>query len=176
VEPVALADLRQFLRLSGTGEDVLLTGLLRAACETLETLTGLVLIKQHLRLYVDHWPSDALVRIDRYPVQSVVSVTAYEPDGVPVILPTVEMHLQTATRPARLNLQSPSQGLGGLEIDFIAGFGETAMDVPDALKHALMTLVAHWYEFRGVYAPSDHPASLTPAFERAVNLWRRVSL
>ncbi|MBR7518425.1 phage head-tail connector protein, partial [Mycobacterium tuberculosis] len=39
VEPVALADLRQFLRLSGTGEDALLSGLLKAARETLETLT-----------------------------------------------------------------------------------------------------------------------------------------
>ncbi|MDA4633239.1 phage head-tail connector protein, partial [Escherichia coli] len=76
VEPVALADLRQFLRLSGTGEDALLSGLLKAARETLETLTGLVLIKQQLRFYTDRWPNDGLIRIDRYPVQSVVSVTA----------------------------------------------------------------------------------------------------
>lgn len=176
VEPVALADLRQFLRLSGTGDDALLTGLLKAARETLETLTGLVLIKQHLRLYTNRWPNDALVRIDRYPVQSVVCVTAYAPDGVPIILPTVEMHLETAVRPARLHLQSQADELGGLEIDFIAGFGETGVDVPDAIKHALMTLVAHWYECRGTYGPADHPASLTPAFERVVNLWRRVSL
>ncbi|MFJ7353486.1 hypothetical protein ACIQWS_04895 [Phyllobacterium sp. NPDC097923] len=176
VEPVALADLRQFLRLSGTGEDALLSGLLKAARETLETLTGLVLIKQQLRFYIDRWPNDGLIRIDRYPVQSVAAVTAYEPDGVPVVLPTVAMHLEAASRPARLHLQSPAHGLGGLEIDVIAGFGETGVDVPDALKHALMTLVAHWYEFRGTYSPADHPASLTPAFERVVNLWRRVSL
>jgi len=176
VEPVALADLRQFLRLSGTGEDALLSGLLKAARETLETLTGLVLIKQQLRFYIDRWPNDGLIRIDRYPVQSVAAVTAYEPDGVPVVLPAAAMHLEVATRPARLHLQSPAHGLGGLEIDVIAGFGETGVDVPDALKHALMTLVAHWYEFRGTHGPAEHPASLTPAFERVVNLWRRVSL
>lgn len=176
VEPVALADLRQFLRLNGTGEDALLSGLLRAARETLEAQTGLVLIKQSLRLYVDRWPGDGLVRIDHYPVQSVVSVTAYEPDGVPVILSSAEMHLEASSRPARLHLNHQDVGLAGLEVDFIAGFGETGMDVPDALKHALMTLVAHWYEFRGVYGPADHPASLTPAFERVVNLWRRISL
>ncbi|UGX84731.1 head-tail connector protein [Phyllobacterium meliloti] len=176
VEPVALADLRQFLRLSGTGEDMLLSGLLKAARETLEAQTGLALIKQTQRLYVDQWPKDDLVKIDRHPVRSIVCVTAYEPDGVPVILPIAQMHLETATRPARLHMHHEADGLGGLEIDFIAGFGETGLDVPDALKHALMTLVAHWYEFRGAVGPADHPVSLTPAFERAISLWRRISL
>ncbi|QND52396.1 hypothetical protein HB779_11120 [Phyllobacterium sp. 628] len=178
VEPVALAELRQFLRLQGENDDALVSGLLKAARETLEAQTGLALIRQSLRLYIDRWPTDGRIRIARYPVQSVICITAYQRDGTPINIPKSDIWIDAASRPACLHLSELGREskLAGIEIDFVAGFGETGADVPDALKHALMTLVAHWYEFRGVYGPADHPVSLTPAFDRAVALWRRVPL
>ncbi|TXR49866.1 head-tail connector protein [Phyllobacterium endophyticum] len=179
VEPVTLAEVRQFLRLDNDSEDVLLGGLIKAARETLEMQTGLALISQEWRLYPDSWPKNGIVRIAKYPVRSVVAVTAYIEDGTPVPIAGDDLHLSGYARPARLYLAArsrPARPLGGLEIDFVAGFGETGAGVPDALRHAISTLVAHWYEFRGVYGSAQQPVSYPPAFERAVGLWRRVSL
>ncbi len=177
LEPVTLADMRQFLRLDSDREDSLLTGLIKAARETLEQQAGLALINQTWRLYADHWPRHGLITICKYPVRSIVSATAYAEDGTPVVVAAQDVRLDEAARPARLYLAAQSTNpLSGLEVDFVAGFGETGTDVPDALRHAIMTLVAHWYEFRGVYVAAQQPVSYPPAFERMIGLWRRVSL
>ncbi len=176
VEPVTLAEVRQFLRLGDNSEDALLEGLAKAARETLESQTGLALINQTFRLYVDKWPSLGVIKLRKYPVRSVIAVTAYQVDGSPVTVADPDLHLEAASRPARLYIASRTGITNSLEVDFIAGFGETGKDVPDALRHAILTLVAHWYEFRGVYGAAQQPVSYPPAFERAVGLWRKVSL
>ncbi len=73
LEPVTLAEVRQFLRLDDDSEDTLLTGLIKAARETLEVQTGLALINQTLRLYLDSWPTSGVVRIAKYPVRYVIA-------------------------------------------------------------------------------------------------------
>ncbi|PYE88386.1 head-tail connector protein [Phyllobacterium leguminum] len=178
VEPVTLADARAFLKISSTSEDALLSQLIRTAREVVEAQTGLALINQTWRLHLDRWPRSGRVALFRYPVREVVEVTAYAPDGTPVIIGANERHLHQGSRPQRLYLsqRSGSPSLGGLEIDFIAGFGETGADVPDALKHAILTLTAHFYEFRGAFDGEAQPVSFPPAFDRLVEIWRRVSL
>lgn len=176
LEPVTLAEVRQFLRLADNSEDALLTSLIKAARETLEAQTGLVLINQTFRFYVDGWPARGLIKLGKYPVRSIVSITAYRENGEPVFIAEHDLHLEAAARPARLHIASRIGEADSLDIDFIAGFGETGADVPDALRHAILTLVAHWYEFRGVYGAAQQPVSYPAAFERAIGLWRKVSL
>jgi len=177
LEPVTLVEVRRYLRLDATLEDELLTGLIKAARETLEQQTGLALISQKWRLYLDAWPKQGPVTIAKFPVRAIASVTAYRDDGKPVVLDAESLHLDRASRPAQLYPPSLQTGsVGGWEIDFDAGFGEAGADVPDALRHAIMTLVAHWYEFRGAYSATQQPVSYPPAFERVIGLWRRISL
>ncbi|MEP7456789.1 phage head-tail connector protein [Phyllobacterium sp. SB3] len=176
LEPVTLAEVRQFLRLGDTSEDKLLDGLIKAARETLEKQTGLALINQTFRIYVDQWPVRGLIKLGKYPVQSIVAATTYHGDGTPVSIASQNLHLEAGSRPARLYIASRVQVSNAIEVDFICGFGETGQEIPDALRHAILTLVAHWYEFRGVYGATQQPVSYPPAFERAVGLWRKVSL
>ena len=35
-----------------------------------------------------------------------------------------------------------------IEIDFVAGHGDTPSDVPQPIRQALLLLIAHWYENR----------------------------
>ena len=62
--------------------------------------------------------------------------------------------------------------MNGIEIDFLAGFGEAGTDVPDLLKRAILTLTAHWYEFRGVLGAEDQPASYPAGYERLIAGYR----
>ncbi|GGA93651.1 hypothetical protein GCM10011491_22330 [Brucella endophytica] len=178
VEPVTLAEARAFLKISTANEDAVITQLLRTAREAVETQAGLALVTQTWRLHLDRWPRSGRIALYRYPVREVVEVRAYRPDGTPVIIAPGERHLHQGSRPQRLYFSQrvDSSSLGGLEIDFTAGFGDTGADVPDGLKHAILTLTAHLYEFRGAFDGEAQPVSFPPAFDRQVALWRRVSL
>jgi uncharacterized phiE125 gp8 family phage protein len=52
-------------------------------------------------------------------------------------------------------LPLPGRFSAGIELDIELGYGATAADVPDALRHAIRMLVAHWYENRGLAAIGD---------------------
>lgn len=55
-EPVGLAEAKEFLRISGSGEDNLVTGLIASARARIEEAVGLALISRTLRVTLDGWP------------------------------------------------------------------------------------------------------------------------
>ncbi|HIE72284.1 MAG TPA: hypothetical protein EYP98_20125 [Planctomycetes bacterium] len=44
--------------------------------------------------------------------------------------------------------RQPGRVANGIEIDFTAGYGTEASDVPEPIRQALLLLVSHWYERR----------------------------
>ena len=50
--------------------------------------------------------------------------------------------------PSGTALPAPGVAALGIEIQFTAGFGAAATDVPAPLRQAILLLVAHWYENR----------------------------
>jgi uncharacterized phiE125 gp8 family phage protein len=179
-EPVTLADMKLHLRVSNDSEDALISSLIKAAREELEHATGLALISQGWRLYLDCWPGTRTVLIHKAPVISLTAVTVYDEAGVPSSLPLSGFILDRFSRPSRLAvpdaITAPGKKLNGIEVDFTAGFGATGVDVPDGLKRAIMLLAAHWYEFRGAEAFDRASAAWPPSFERLVSRYRRVGL
>ncbi|MGW6776605.1 head-tail connector protein [Brucella pseudogrignonensis] len=172
LEPVTIADARAFLRISTDSEDDVLRRIIKTACELVEAETGLALVDQTWRLRVDRWPRSGRLAIFKYPVKAVTAVVAYRPDGSAIGMEPEEFMLQHGRRPQRVYMaQYPdAQTFCGLEVDFIAGFGETGVEVPDALKQAILTLTAHLYENR---AGLDTAKAELPTM---VDSWRRISL
>lgn len=172
VEPVTLADAKAELRIDHNSEDDLIDGLIRAAREEVEQATGLAMIEQHWRLALDRIPSNSRVLLRRGPVREVTAVTAYGTDGEASVLDTSEYQLDPLSRPARLHFETVPTDLrvfNGIEIDFAAGYGEAATDVPDLLKRAVLMLVAHWFEFRAAFGPDQQPASMPDGYRRLVS-------
>ena len=180
VEPVTLADMKQHLRVTHDSEDALITSLVKAAREEVEQATGLAMISQVWRLYLDCWPLSQIVLLQRAPVISVEIITVYNSAGTPSVQSLVGFVLDRASRPARLAIPNvptePGKVLNGIEIDFTAGFGATGVDVPDGLKRAIMLLAAHWYEFRGAESFERDSAAWPPSFERIIARYRKVGL
>lgn len=178
VEPVTIADARAFLRLSSSSEDALLERLLKTARELVEAETGLALINQTWRLRVDRWPRSGRLALFKYPVTEVSMVVAYRPDGTAVSLPPETFQLQDGRRPQRLYMGSypDAANLRGLEVDFVAGFGETPERVPEALKQAILSLTAHLYESRAGVDSAASPLTVPPMVNQLVDSWRRVPL
>ncbi|MGB8817628.1 MAG: head-tail connector protein [Rhizobiaceae bacterium] len=179
-EPVTLSEAKAHLRVSDTGEDTLISGLLKAAREEVEQATGLALIGQDWRLYLDCWPPSGVVRLRRHPVQSVIQVTVYDGGGNPQTSVPPSANLDKASRPARFlmpdSAKAPGRALNGVEIDFRAGFGNTGVEVPDGLKRAILLLTAYWYEHRGAQGGTGMASAWPDGFERIIARYRHMEL
>lgn len=151
-EPVTVADMRAHLRLPGNAEDVLLADLVAAARHHIEQETRRALISQGWRHYLDLWPEGRVVALPVAPVLSVETVTTYDLDGNPHVMDPADYVVDLGTCPARLRVRVggglPSAQLLGVEIDFTAGYGTHASDVPAPLCQAIRLLAAHWFEHR----------------------------
>jgi len=192
VEPVTLAEAKAHMRLDDGNEDALVTALIAVARSHLEHTTGLALISQGFRLYLDRWPKGGIVAIARGPVLSVDAVTVFDAEGVPENVSLAGHGLDGVGRPARFWLGGAGLGAGGgggpggvpepgrmangIEIDFTAGYGETGADVPDELKRALLMHVALMFAYRGAVLPADQPASIPAGYQRLVAPYARLGL
>lgn len=174
VEPVTVNDLKQVLRVDHDSEDDLIAGLIRAAREEVEASCGLALIDQAWRMTLDSVPRSGRALLRRHPVQSISSVTVYGTQGEASLVDPGTYRLDAHSRPARLHfLEVPTSvtAMNGIEIDFVAGFGEAGTDVPDLIKRALTSLAAHWFEFRAAH-PDMQRASYPIGYERLLAPWR----
>jgi len=170
-EPLTLAEVKAHLRLDGGEEDALLLSLITTARTFLESETGLCLIAQSWRLYLDRWQTDGVIPILKSPLQAILSVTIYDADGAAVDVPLEDHLLDGVGRPARLWLReppSPGRAVNGIEIDFSAGYGEAGTDVPDTLKRAMLIHIGHMFAFRGVISAEQQPAGVPDGYERLI--------
>ena len=177
VEPVSVPDAKQHLRIDHDQDDALVAELIAAGRRHVEHETGVAMIEQLWRRYLDDWPADRCVRLARHPVRRLIGVTLYDEAGAPHPMPTEWLRLDTVSRPARLYVSDavpPGASMNGIEIEFAAGLAETPVEVPETLRRAVLMLVAHWYEFRGAVPPDRQPVSIPPGFERLVGAYRAV--
>ena len=177
VPPVTLADAKSHLRITHDAEDAPIAELITAAASFLTEDTGTALTRQLWRLAIGEMPHGP-VELPRHPVMQIVTVTIYDANGTPIVLDGADYTLNTLQRPNTLTVEADAvpAGCTGIEIDFEAGFGDTGAEVPDTLRRAVLTLVAHWYEFRGVYDAADQPVSVPLVYSRLVRNWRRIGL
>ncbi|MEO0637018.1 MAG: head-tail connector protein [Pseudomonadota bacterium] len=180
VEPVSLADAKEHLRIDTTAEDSLISALIVAARSHVEAVTGVTLIHQTFRQYLSEWPSGT-VSLARFPAVRVEAVTSYDRQGDPHDTMAAAGALQTMKRPAELALDRAAvsvvdPGYNGVEIDFVAGYGATSVDVPPDLRRAVLMLVSQWYEFRGAIAPHQQAVSVPDGFDALIAPHRLVRL
>jgi uncharacterized phiE125 gp8 family phage protein len=163
LEPVTLEEVKAHLRLDGEDDDAWLTQAIASARRQVESVTRRVLIEQEWRLWLDAWPDDGVLRIPVVPLIAVDAVTVYDAGGEPHVVDPETYAVDKASAPARLRFETPpapGQALNGIEIDLTAGYGDERGDVPSPLRHAILILVAHWYEYRGLAEAAE---ATTPA-------------
>lgn len=154
LEPVTLGEAKAHLRVDHTYEDTLIQSLVTAARLHVETLTGRALIDQSWRVTLDRWPDNRIVALPIGPVGAVTAIRVYDADDIVATIDPSAYLLDATGVPARIALRQgvgwplPGRAIAGIEIDFAAGYGPAATDVPEPLRRALMMLVAHWYEQR----------------------------
>lgn len=176
VEPVSLAELKAHLRIDDTSEDTYLTSLIVESREEIEQASGMALIRQKWRLTIDHWPgarqqwwdgvkdghinmlygAPADLRLPRYPLIEIDGVTVFDEDSTSAVVNVgATFDIDTNQRPGRLALKSGAtwpialRPTNAIQIDYYAGYGALAADVPAPLRRAIRSMAAYLYSHRG---------------------------
>lgn len=153
VEPVALADMKAFLRVETGDDDNVITPLIAGSRVHVEAQTRRALITQSWRLSRDAWPEDGRLKVLPAPLQSLTAARVYDQDGTASNVDTqafVPDRGASALVFAPWALPVPGRRAAGIELDVTVGYGDNASDVPEPLRQAIRLLVAHWYENRGL--------------------------
>ena len=152
--PISVAEAKAQMRVEGNDEDTIIERLINAAVAFVDVqgVLGFAMITQTWGQWVG--PNPGTVMLSLGPVQSVSAIKYYDINGT----------LQTATlanfnvfgTPNRITI-SPKTGYAwpvtqtrddAIKIEYVIGYGATSASVPQTVRHALMMLVAHWYENR----------------------------
>ena len=176
-EPVSLAEAKAWLRLDTSDEDDLIAALITSARLVVETTTRRALIAQGWRLILDGWPPDAL-RLPLAPFIALGGIVVTAADGSVQTVQPAQYSLDASPEAARLALAcglAAPRSIAGIAIDFTVGYGDTPASVPQALRHAILALVAAWHANRGEATTVQH-ARLPDTAEALIAPWRRLRL
>lgn len=169
LEPVTLADAKAHAIIDdsvGTEDDDLITSFIVAARLHVEKTTGKALITRTMTMVLDRWSATAgspyapggTLEIKRGPFQSVTKVETINEDGDATVWAADNYYSNPNNGRGVLcpkgqsYFPTPTRAVGGIRVEFTAGYGGAESDVPESLTLAIKMLVAHWYEHREAVA------------------------
>lgn len=161
-EPIEVAEAKTWLKVDTSADDSLITSLIAATREHIESTTGLALFTQTIQEKLDGWPyyDDVtnpfqVFHLLRYPVQSISSITYTDSDGSSQTLNSSIYTLDnTSGNFARVGLDkdqswpSIANQAGSITVNYVAGWDDVA-DIPGDLIIALKLMLTYFYERRG---------------------------
>jgi uncharacterized phiE125 gp8 family phage protein len=152
VEPVALANAKAHMRIDTGDDDTLIEFLIVAARQEAEKITRRALITQEWELVLDEFPTE--ISLPLPVLQSVSSIKYLDVDGVEQTLLSTLYLADADSEPARI---VPAYGCtwpvtrdqyAAVRIRYLAGYGDSESDIPQAIRQWIMIRVATLYENR----------------------------
>jgi uncharacterized phiE125 gp8 family phage protein len=178
-EPWTLAEAKDFLRVEHGDDDAIIASLIAAARGHVEALTRRALLVQRWRFVLDAWPAGGRFDPRMGPLRGVIAARVFDAannaHSIDVETFVVDAAANIIASPYWA-LPLPGRATAGIELDVELGYGATASDVPDALRHAIRMLVAHWYENRGLAAIGASAAMLPGGLGALIAPYRVLSL
>lgn len=178
-EPWTVVEAKSFLRVEHDDDDALIASLIASARGQVEALTRRGLITQIWRLVLDRWPSDGRIAPRLAPLRDVTAARIFDAAGNAILIDEERFVVDAAANVIAApgwSLPMPGRAVAGIELDVTVGFGDAASDVPDVLRHAVRTLVAHWYDNRGLVAIGASVAMLPGSVSVMIASYRVLSL
>ncbi|VAV99818.1 hypothetical protein MNBD_ALPHA06-751 [hydrothermal vent metagenome] len=145
IEPVSLLQAKAWLRLDITAEDALVSQLIMTARIRSEAVTRRAFISQSIREIAKANPETGIVDLDVLPLQSISEIAEIHADGSEQIL-AAEAYVVDSDN-GRVLLQQ-SHANTSYRLSYIAGYGDSAEDVPAPLKTAILLQVGWLFEHR----------------------------
>jgi len=156
-KPVSLEEAKAHCRVDVDDDDTVIGGMIDAAISHLDGWAGVLgrcMINQVWRVNLEDWPRCGIIRLP-FPDVSAAAIKYFDADNAEQTVSaslferledelSVFLRLGDAfTYPALFDDRSD-----GVKVEFTAGYGAAASNVPAVLKTAILMIVAHWYENR----------------------------
>lgn len=155
LEPVSVAEFKAHARVDFDADDALIGGLIKAARAWCENYTGRAFIAQTWRQFLSERPDADRISLVRAPLIDVTSVRTYDDKDNESVWDAANYFVDASAQPAYLVLRTGAawaqfeRCANGMAIEYVAGYGANASDVPEPLRLAITQLALHWYEHRG---------------------------
>jgi uncharacterized phiE125 gp8 family phage protein len=166
--PVALAELKAFLRISVSDEDALLAGLTRAAVDLCEAFTGRALIDRAVEEMVA--ASTARTRLSAGPVRGIDGVASVNEAGAATELAAEAFAAEMDAHGEGWVWLRGTVAAKRLRVTYRAGLAVDWNGVPEMLRHGIIRLAAVYYLRRGEAGGVEMPAAVTALWRP----WRRL--
>jgi uncharacterized phiE125 gp8 family phage protein len=179
VEPLSLDEAKAFLRVEHSDDDAVIAALIAGSRIHVESQTRRALITQSWRLSADGWPQDGRLQVVPGPLQALTAARVFDFEGMAHDVDTQAFVLDKGASMlafAPWALPAPGRVAAGIELDVTVGYGDAAVDVPEALRQAIRLLVAHWYDNRGLIAIGHQVAELPATVSSLISPYRMLSL
>ena len=153
LQPVSLEEVYAHVRVADRSADTLalLNRLIDTAARLAEEITRRALLTQTWQLKLDAFPPSEIL-LPRPPLQSVTAIQYVDTSGETQTLGAEVYTVDTAHDPGRV-LLAASQTWPAIRgepndvtITYVAGW-TAAASVPQTIRHAILMLVHHWYDF-----------------------------
>lgn len=174
-EPITRAEAKLHCRVTHTAEDTYIDNLITMARRQVEHDTDRALITQTWYLYLDRFPANDRIELPRAPLQSITSLKYTDSGNTQTTWSASNYIAHTQATPGELvlayNTVWPSVTLkpaSPIVIEYVAGFGDGASDVPEEYRQAMLLLIGHWYENRQPYITGTIIADVPMTYDRAL--------
>lgn len=168
--PVALAELKAFLRIAHDGEDDLLGALARSAAEVCEAFTGRSLLARSVSETLP--ATSAWTRLGATPARSVNGVEALDTYGAATALPADGYAIDIDAAGDGWVRVISAGAAKRVRVVYAAGMAAAAEGIPEAIRHGILRLAAHFYTHRDWEEGAPPPAAVTALWRP----WRRLQV
>ncbi len=154
IEPVSLEETRLALRVDASDEDSLLSGLIAQARRDAERMAARAFINRTLAMLLSGWPTNGVIELPYPPAVSVTAISYVDGNGVTQTVASNNYTVLTETTPGRIFLApnggwpSDLRALWPIRIQYVAGYGPAAADVPADYRQLIIALVGIAYQSR----------------------------
>lgn len=136
--PVSVQDVKTFARIDHNDDDFLLEGLIKTAAAWVEEVTGKTLLKK--KWVFTH--SNNEITLPHAPVIKILEVKS-----AGKVLKEKDYTVSHVRQTKRISMPF-SWNTAKVSVTYTAGFGDKPSDIPETLRHTVMSTVTYIYENR----------------------------
>ncbi|HCT54890.1 MAG TPA: hypothetical protein DF712_20790 [Balneola sp.] len=156
-EPISTAEAKEYLRVTHTDDDTLIGRLITAAREYVENQSKLTLQTTVFADYLQDFPDEYILEKAPYIADSV-TITYTNTSAGTSTLAAAEYQIDQSNPPTisfdgTMPTTIDDDVVDNVKIQYSAGYGVAGSTVPEALRTAVMLMVAHFYDMRSPVVP-----------------------